>query len=538
MNFGIKELWNVIGREGAAVELSNIKNQTAKLFSLSSLRQGGKGRGEEGCLYSLSPLPVCASRGEAEDHWLNRNWRVALALLLSSVLTNAQTSLVDATFNPGKGCEGGLVESVLPQPDGKVLVCGNFTSFNGSPRGYIARLMPDGSIDTSFMAHPSYWVRHMALQTDGKIIIGGFFKTVDDQPRNLIARLNPDGSLDPTFNPGVGANGTLSVSIVGNADPFVFQSAVQPDGKILITGNFTTYNRATANGIARLNTDGSLDTTFQMGSGFDRWGRALLIQPNGQIVVTGWFNNYNGRSYNHLIRLNSDGTADPTLNAFFGDQTSVYQAVQVAGGKYVVTGHSLMPGNFDERIRRLNPDGSVDTTFKASADEKVESLLVQADGKLIIGGYFGVVDGKHITGLARLNPDGTLDETLKASIDNFVWTVAFAKDNKLLLCGGFWSIDGESRVGVARLFSASTGSITPVPTPTPTSVRVSGKWAQNKFTLSVPTAAGKTYSVDYKTSFSNSAWLRLSNITGDGSTNTVVDADATGPHRFYRVLQN
>src|SRR5437764_9736465 len=106
-------------------------------------------------------------------------------------------TLVDTTFNPGSGAGGGLVEQALPVADGRILICGNFTSFNGANRGYVARLNSDGSVDQSFLAQPGYWVRNMALQADGKIVIGGYFTTVQGVPRNLVARLNSDGSLDP-----------------------------------------------------------------------------------------------------------------------------------------------------------------------------------------------------------------------------------------------------------------------------------------------------------------------------------------------------
>jgi uncharacterized delta-60 repeat protein len=460
---------------------------------------------------------------------------VILSCLITGgpVLGMIQGSPLDLTFDPGKGAEDGIVETLLPQPDGKVLICGSFTRFNGMPRGYMARLNADGSLDEGFQAHPSYWVRHMALQRDGKIVVGGFFTSMGGESRNLIARLNSDGSLDKSFNPGDGAKGTLSVSITGNGDPFVFQVAVQNDGKILMTGNFTTFNRSSANGIARLNADGTLDRTFQIGSGFDRWGRSLLIQTNGQIMVAGWFNSYNGRSFNRLVRINPDGTPDTTLNAFFGDQTSCYAGVPVGGGKYVVIGHSLSPvGLFNERIRRLNPDGSVDATFKSSADEKVESIVVLPDGKLLVGGYFGIVNGKERHGIARLNPDGSLDETLNATMDNYVWTVAPDGSGKILLCGGFWHVDGTPRSGVARLFPSSTNSIAPPITPPLT---LSARWADAKLTVSLPTVAGKSYTLEYKASLSDTNWIRVSDFSGDGTTKTVTDSQSQGRQRFYRV---
>ncbi|HTG43757.1 MAG TPA: delta-60 repeat domain-containing protein, partial [Verrucomicrobiae bacterium] len=203
--------------------------------------------------------------------------------VLLSVAVHA-ASIVDPSFNPGTGAGGGIVEQALPQPDGKILVCGNFTSFNGQNRGYVARLNSDGSVDSSFLAQPGYWVRNMALQADGKIIIGGYFTTVQGVPRNLVARLNSDGSLDPSFNPGLGARDIIAGGVDGNIDPFVFWVAVQPDGKILITGNFRSYDGASSTGLARINPDGSRDTSFNVGPGFDSWGRHILVLPNGQIL--------------------------------------------------------------------------------------------------------------------------------------------------------------------------------------------------------------------------------------------------------------
>src|SRR4029079_466974 len=142
-------------------------------------------------------------------------------------------SILDTGFNPGSGAGGGIVEQALPQPDGKILVCGNFTSFNGQNRGYVARLNSDGSVDQGFLAQPSYWVRHMALQGDGKIVIGGYFKQVAGAPRSLVARLNSNGSLDPSFDPGSGATNIIAGGVDGNIDPFIFWLAVQPDGKIV-----------------------------------------------------------------------------------------------------------------------------------------------------------------------------------------------------------------------------------------------------------------------------------------------------------------
>lgn len=367
-------------------------------------------------------------------------------------------TFVDPSFSPGAGGNG-LIETVLPLPDGKVLVCGNFSTFNGVDRPNIARLNSNGSVDTSFNASPGYWVRHMTRQPDGKIIIGGFFTSVAGQSRNRIARLNADGSLDTTFNPGTGAVGTLGVSITGNPDPFVFFTAVQGDGKILITGNFTNYNGTTIYGIARLNPNGSLDTSFNVGSGLNTWGRSIQVLSNGKILVTGWFDNYHNANHDRMVLINPDGTPDETFLPIIGSSTAVYTAALLPSGKYLAAGHSEnVDGKFLQEIVRLNPDGSIDNTFVGSVNDKVESLKVQSDGKIVIGGYFNVVDGQPRHNLARLNADGTLDASFLADTDNFVWTIALQGDGRILACGGFNTIDGQSRNGVARLLTTAANS--------------------------------------------------------------------------------
>src|SRR5690349_19157798 len=93
----------------------------------------------------------------------------------TATAVSTQSPLVDLSFNSaGGGIDGGIVEQIVPQPDGKILICGNFTKFDGVQKSYIARLNPDGTVDNSFSAGVSYWVRTMSLQPDGKIVIGGF----------------------------------------------------------------------------------------------------------------------------------------------------------------------------------------------------------------------------------------------------------------------------------------------------------------------------------------------------------------------------
>lgn len=460
-------------------------------------------------------------------------WNGLLLVMLVAVARGA--SLFDPTFNVGTGADG-IVEQVLMQPDGKVLVCGNFTTFNGQNKGYMARLNADGSIDNTFDARPSYWTRHMALQPDGKIVICGYFKNVGGVNRNLIARLNSNGSLDTTFNPGSGATNIIAPGIDGGIDPFIFWVELQTDGKIIATGNFREYNGAGSVGIVRINPDGSRDTTFNVGQGLDSWGRSIKILNNGQILVTGWFTSYNGSGGAHrFVRINPDGSRDATFNTFYGDKTAIYSvAVQPSDGRYITSGHSLNEqGLFRQDIARLTSSGTIDTSWMGNTNDKTECLLMQRDGKVILTGYFNLVNGVPRRGIARLNADGTLDQSFQADADNYVWTVAPGPSGKIYVSGGFTTIDGNSSRGVARL-SLPAGSGGPT-NPPPAAPKITGvQMNDGKFQCTIQTGANYTYALQYKTTANGTSWTPLPSVTGNGASMVLTDPTPNGT-RFYRV---
>ena len=147
------------------------------------------------------------------------------------------------------------------QPDGKVLIGGYFNTVNGTNRYHCPAQCQRQSGQQFQSRHGQLppGVFSVALQSDGKVLIGGNFYTVNGTNRNGIARLNANGSLDGSFNPGTGrmAMGLLS-------------SPLQPDGKVLVGGGFTTFDGTNRNGIARLNANGSLDSSFNPGTGSRR----------------------------------------------------------------------------------------------------------------------------------------------------------------------------------------------------------------------------------------------------------------------------
>ena len=197
---------------------------------------------------------------------------------------NADGSL-DASFNTSSGPEGpfsdGTVTKARLQADGKVVVAGFFNILNGYQRSRFARINSDGSMDDSFVTGGfDSWVWDIVIQTDGKILVAGGFTSVGGIPRGRIARFNIDGNLDASFTPTVGGS-------VGDA---VTALAVQGDGNIIISGIFKTVNTVARTNVARINPQGILDTSFNSGTGFGSgWCYDRALQSDGKVLISGDF---------------------------------------------------------------------------------------------------------------------------------------------------------------------------------------------------------------------------------------------------------
>jgi uncharacterized delta-60 repeat protein len=353
--------------------------------------------------------------------------------------------------------------AVTQQTDGKLLVGGNFTSYNGENENYIIRLNTDGTKDTSFDTGTGFsnQVRVITTQTDGKILVGGHFSAYNETTVNRIVRLNADGTKDNTFNTGTGFN------------LIVYTVALQADGKILVGGNFTTYNGLTENYIIRLNSDGTKDNSFNTGNGFNNIVYTIIPQVDGKILVGGNFTSYKGITENYIIRLNSDGTKDATFSLGSGFNGTVSTMAVQADGKVVVGGNfTYYNGTVENRIIRLNIDGTKDISFNTGSGfgSWVRSILPHADGKILIGGEFITYNGVPAKCLIRLTNDGLHDTDFITGTGTGstggVMAITSITDGKILMVGGFTYYNGASANRIIRLntngtkdnsFNAETG---------------------------------------------------------------------------------
>jgi uncharacterized delta-60 repeat protein len=421
---------------------------------------------------------------------------------------------LDTSFDPGSGASDVVYASSI-QPDGKIIIGGNLTSYNGTSRNHIARLNTDGSLDTSFDpgsgANDTVYI--ISIQSDGKIIIGGNLTSYNGTSRNTIARLNADGSLDTSFDPGSGATHTVQTT------------SIQSDGKIIIGGYFTSYNGTSLNHIARLNADGSLDTSFNTGSGANTSVATSFIQPDGKIIIGGGFTSYNGTSLNRIARLNADGSLDTSFNAGSGANSIVYASSIQPDGKIIIGGSFVSyNGTSRTRIARLNADGSLDTSFDpgSGANDAVYTISIQSDGKIIIGGDFTSYNGTSRNTIARLNANGSLDTSFDpgSGATHTVQTISIQSDGKIIIGGYFTNYNGISRNSIARL--NANGSLDTSFDP--------GSGTNTSVATSFIQPDGKIIIGGSFTSYNGISRNRIARLNADGSLDTSFDPGLGATH--------
>ncbi len=339
---------------------------------------------------------------------------------------------------PGGSNHGGAAYALVLQPDGKLVAAGQY--WNGADWDFgLVRYNPDGSLDTTFgnagivstgiapsgLNTAFEYGRALVLQPDNRLVLAGFVSSDDEFRAALpaLARYNPDGSFDATF----GSGGTVITSIAGEANAL----ALLPDGGLITAGYAPVGNGHTGVALISYNPDGSLDTTFGNGGiatiplsgGYDQ-GRALVVQPDGTLVVACLWRNNSLISRFALIRTTADGSLDATFgvggiakiqfpNSL--DYDNPHAVVRQSDGKLVVAGVSYTPRALFA-LARFNTDGSLDPAFGGTGMvttpigtyARAFALTLQPDGKLVAAGAYASGSQERFA-LVRYNPDGTLD---------------------------------------------------------------------------------------------------------------------------------
>ncbi len=351
----------------------------------------------------------------------------------------------DTSFVIGSGIGGGGVYSLAVQNDGKIFVAGMFTSYNGITTNRLVRLNADGNRDTSFVSGNGLnaAVRSSAVQSDGKIIVGGDFTNYNGVITNRIIRLNPDGSRDTSFQIGTGFNSGVN------------SIAIQADGKLVIGGNFSSYNGISAGKIIRLNPNGSVDTSFVTGAGFIFSVNSIAIHTDGKIIVGGSFTTFNGLSTNRIARLNIDGSRDTSFQIGTGFNSRVNSIAIQSDGKILVGGGFTSYNKaLNNRIIRLNADGRLNSNFVTGTgfNSNVHSVAIQSDGDIIVGGQFFSYNGVGSQYITKLKNNGEMDTSFSGSLfNNLVYSVTLQNNGKIIVGGEFTAYKDTAATRLIRL---------------------------------------------------------------------------------------
>lgn len=286
----------------------------------------------------------------------------------SGLIKLNQDLSVDTAFDIGTGFNQILYsgESITIQDDGKIICTGFFTSFDGVSQNRITRLNADGSIDLAFSQNIgtgfNNFTQGSKVDSNGSIVVTGAFTSFDGTSSNRIARLLSDGTIDPSFVIGSGFSGGSNTGT---------DVLINPDNSMFCLGYWNTFNGTPVSpGITKLTSTGALDPSFNGGTGFNPY---LAINPNYFIryanetsfYVTGYFTSYNGVSANYIIKLNEDGSIDTSANFGLGFNANTYLSTIIWDNKIYIQGNFTSYNGIDSYQNIvLNLDGSVFYAFE------------------------------------------------------------------------------------------------------------------------------------------------------------------------------
>ena len=348
-------------------------------------------------------------------------------------------------------------------PDGKVTVSGSFGLYDGYNRPHVVRLNPDLSIDPSFRMEfgiaSGSWTGLLLseVQSTNKVIIGGkfnFYQSSSSQWHNL-ARLNTNGFVD-MFSLGSGNN-------AGTNDD-VLDMALQSDDKVIVAGRFTTFAGSSANHIVRINVNGGRDNSFNVGSGItssfvSSYINRVKIMADGKLLVAGQFTSWNNLPYKNIVRLNSNGSLDTTFQPGLGPLGMVEAIHELPNGKIAIGGSfTSYNGIYCPGFCILNPDGTFDSSFSSGSGFVGTVKTICADtNNIYVGGSFTSYNGNNSPYFACISHTGTWNPAFVSQFDKEVRAIKLRSDGSIMLGGLFYGFGDYAIHGLARIMQ--TGEI-------------------------------------------------------------------------------
>lgn len=389
----------------------------------------------------LSLISLTLEGGDARDFHV--------AVPAESSLAAGQSTAVAVSFIPGATGFRGTTLKIVSNDHGRNPLEIPLTGTSAAPA---AGFNPGASSHVLSMVHDS----------SGGLMVGGAFTTFGGAPRRGLARLSAAGLLDPEFDPQVAG--------------WVNAIAILPDRKILIGGEFSNVAGVPKKNLARLNADGSLDLSFttEASSAVE----CLVVQSDGRILVGGWFYQIGGVARVGMAWLDANGVTDPSFDPYVAGP--LYSIAVQEDGKFLIGGSFGKVGGQEDtpqgvhrsRIARLNPDGSVDPGFNPGANSTVQCIVLDKDGRILVGGFFGTIGGQTQPGLARLNANGIPDANFNPVVMSWVYSLLVQVDGSILVAGSAASVHTPYPSGLARILPDGTAD--PLFRPGPMSETVYG----------------------------------------------------------------
>ncbi|MGB1711825.1 MAG: delta-60 repeat domain-containing protein, partial [Miltoncostaeaceae bacterium] len=299
-------------------------------------------------------------------------------------------------------------------------------------------------------------VNALAVQSDGRIVVGGAFTAYDGTGRSRIARLTTTGALDTSFDPGSGLDGPVEAV------------ALRASGGILVAGTFSKADGQNRSGLAEFGPTGSLDTGFDTGTGTaGAAARAVLALPSGGAMLGGAFTTYGGVSQKGIAEVRANGALETGWFGYVDGPSPVVNAIVRRSDEALIAGgaFTLAQTTARGRIALFGTSGTVDAAWANGSgfDGTVEALALQGDGKVVVGGQFTAYDGTSRPRIARLNADGSLDTSFApgAGFDAPVAAVAMQADGGISVGGSFTAFAGAATPFVTRLLGTATADPSP-----------------------------------------------------------------------------
>jgi uncharacterized delta-60 repeat protein len=318
----------------------------------------------------------------------------------------------------------------------KIYVGGGFTSYNGVQQNKLIRLNADGTKDITFDISNGFGTSNGVEihdikidSSNNKIYVGGDFTTFRDVSQNYLVRLNYDGTKDISFDISSGFNAGI------------YSMCIDSSAKLYASGGFTTYKSQSQNYLIKLNYDGTKDTSFDISTGFGFAVNHICLDSSNKLYAGGFFSTYRGLSQNRLIRLNSNGTKDATFNIGTGFDSWVHEIIINSNNKIYVGGDfTTYKGLSQNKLIRLNYDGTKDTSFDISTGfDSVVETVIESNNKIYVGGWFTSYKGLLQNRIIRLTYDGSKDTAFNIGTGFNDINRSIKLNNNKLYCGGYFS---------------------------------------------------------------------------------------------------